>query len=85
MFIFIQSKNFIMEIVTVEIKSNKAMKLLKELENLEIIKIHKPIQKHTLKDKATKYRGSMSAASADRLLKHIEESRNEWEKRFPIK
>lgn len=71
-----------METVTIEIKSNKAMKLLKELENQDIIKIHKSEKKL---DKASKYRGSISTKSADRLLKHIEESRNEWEERFPTK
>lgn len=72
-----------METVTVEIKSNRAMKLLKDLENLDIIKIHKPEEKQT---KASKYRGSISTKSADRLLKHIAESRNdEWEERFPTK
>ncbi len=71
-----------MEMVTVEIKSNKAMKFLKDLENLDIIKIHKSEEKQ---DKASKYRGSISTKSADLLLKHIEESRNEWEERFPTK
>ena len=74
-----------METVTVEIKSSKAMKLLKDLENLDIIKIYKSREKQDTKDKASKYRGFMSAASADHLLKHIEESRNEWEERFPTK
>ena len=71
-----------METVTVEIKNNKAMKLLKDLENLDIIKIHKTEEKL---NKASKYRGSISKKSADRLLKHIEVSRNEWEERFPTK
>lgn len=74
-----------METVTVEIKSNKAMKLLKDLENLDMIKIHKSRGKQDTKDKAAKYRGFMSAANADHLLKHVEESRNEWEERFPAK
>ena len=82
MLIFVQLKLLIMETVTVEIKSNKAMKLLKDLENLDIIKIHKSEEKQ---DKASKYRGSISAKSADQLLKHTEESRNEWEERFPTK
>lgn len=74
-----------METVTVEIKSNKAMRLLKDLENLDLIKIHKSQENPYKKDKASKYRGSISAASADHLLKHAEESRNEWEERFPTK
>lgn len=74
-----------METVTVEIKSSKAMKLLKDLENLDIIKIHQSEQKSSTKDKASKYRGSISKESADELLKHVDEMRNEWEERFPSK
>ena len=74
-----------MEIVTVEIKSSKAMKLLKDLENLNIIKIHQSEEKPQTKDKASKYRGSISVESADHLLKHVQEMRGEWEERFPTK
>lgn len=74
-----------METVTVEIKNSKAMKLLKDLENLDMIRIHQSAQKTEIKDKASKYRGSISAESADRLLKHVKEMRNEWEDRFPAK
>ena len=74
-----------METVTVEIKSSKAMELLKDLENLNIIKIHQSEQKSEVKDKASKYRGSISKESADQLLKHAQEMRNEWKERFPVK
>jgi hypothetical protein len=74
-----------METVTVEIKNKKAMNLLKELEDLEIIKIHKSEEKPVTKDKASKYRGRISSPNADTLLKQSEESRNEWEERFPTK
>jgi len=68
--------------MTIEIKSSKAIKILKDLENQNIIKIHKSNEK---KDKASKYRGSISAKSADQLLRQVEKSRNEWEERFPTK
>lgn len=74
-----------METVTIEIKSSKAMKLLKDLENLNIIKIHQSEEKPETRDKASKYRGSISTATADDLLKHVEKIRNEWEERFPTK
>ncbi len=73
-----------METVTIEIKNSKAMKLLEDLENLDIIKIHSE-EKRISKDKASKYRGSISSATADNLLKHVEKVRNEWEERFPTK
>ena len=71
-----------METMTIEIKSSKAIKILKNLENQNIIKIHKSNEK---KDKASKYRGSISVKSADQLLRQVEKSRNEWEERFPTK
>lgn len=74
-----------METVTIEIKSSKAMKVLEDLENLDIIKIHQSAQKSETKDKASKYKGSISKATADHLLKHVGEMRNEWEGRFPTK
>ena len=74
-----------METVTIEIKSSKAMKLLKDLENLDIIKIHQSVEKPVTKDKASKYRGSISANRGDQLLNHVQEMRNEWEERFPTK
>jgi hypothetical protein len=74
-----------METVTIEIKSSKAMKLLKDLENLDIIKIHQSEKKPKTKNKASKYRGSISSAAADDLMKHIGKTREEWEARFPTK
>lgn len=81
----LQSKISNMETVTVEIKNSKALKLPKDLEHLDIIRIHQSAQKPEIKDKASKYRGSISAESADRLLKHVKKMRNEWEDRFPAK
>lgn len=71
--------------VTVEIRNEKAMNLLKELEDLDIIKIHATIKKERSGSKAEKYRGRLSKATADNLLKHVAENRNEWKKRFPTK
>lgn len=46
-----------METVTVELKSNKAMKLLKDLESMDLIKIHQSERIFEAKDKASKYKG----------------------------
>ena len=72
-----------MEIIKVELKNNRALKLLEDLEELDIIKLHKVSEKKDGKDKASKYRGPLSPDTADALLKYTEESRNEWETRFP--
>lgn len=74
-----------METVTVELKNKKALKLLEEMEDLDLIKLHKTVEIKSEKDKASKYRGFMSTATANAFLKHTDESRNEWEERFPTK
>lgn len=74
-----------METITVELNNKKAFNLLKELEELGIIKIHPSKKEVSSKDKASKYRGFMSKNTADAFLKHIDESREEWEKRFSTK
>ncbi len=74
-----------METVTVELKTKNALKLLEEMEQQDIIKLHKNEVKITTKDKATKYRGFLSTDKADALLKHVEGSRNEWDERVPLK
>jgi hypothetical protein len=71
-----------METVTIEIKSSKAMRLLKDLERLDIIKIHQSAEKPATKDKASKYRASISPEDADQLMGHVKEIRNEWDERF---
>ena len=74
-----------METITVELKNKKALKLLQELEALEIIKLHLVETEKKEVDKASKYRGFLSKETADAMLKNVEESRNEWEERFPVK
>lgn len=74
-----------METVTVEIINTKAMKLLKELEELDIIKIHNSKINQNSKEKSLKYRGRLKSSTANRLLKEVEKSRKEWEERFPTK
>lgn len=74
-----------METVTVEIVNRKAIKLLRELEELQIIRICSPGKTSSSKNKASRYRGHLKASTANRLLKDVEESRNEWEERFPTK
>ncbi len=74
-----------MQMITVEIKNKKALNLLKDLEELDMIKLHKSESEKTEKEKSSKYRGFMSTEAADALLKHTEESRKEWEERFPTK
>ena len=66
-----------METVLIQIKNNKAYKLLEDLEDLEIITV---LQKNTvIKQKLSeKYAGKLPDDVANELQNHIKQSRNEW-------
>jgi len=68
-----------METVLVQIKSKKAYKLLRDLEDLQIIKLIKKGNsgKQKLSDK---YRGSLPGEVADELQEYVSQSRSEWDK-----
>ena len=61
----------------IELTNQKAIKLLRDLEDLNIIKVLKEniTEKKKLSDK---YFGSISEEQGKKLDKHIEDSRNEW-------
>jgi hypothetical protein len=67
-----------MQTVIVQLTHQKALKLLEELEELHILRVLKkninPNEK--LSDK---YSGKLSTDVADKLQKHIIESRNQWD------
>ncbi|WP_295652213.1 hypothetical protein [uncultured Mucilaginibacter sp.] len=69
-----------METVLVQINSNKAYKLLQDLEDLHVIKLLKkgtePQQKLS-----EKYAGKLPADIADELQDYVTKSREEWNNR----
>ncbi|CAN5650221.1 hypothetical protein BH10BAC3_BH10BAC3_15150 [soil metagenome] len=69
-----------METVLVQIKSNKAYRLLEDLEDLQILKVlNKSIQpKQKLSEK---YAGKLPVAIADELQNYVTQSRNDWNNR----
>ena len=68
-----------METVLVQIKNKKAYKLLRNLEDLHIIKLIK--KKHSGDQKLSdKYRGALSGKVADELHEYVDQSRSEWDK-----
>ncbi len=66
-----------METVLVQINNNKAYKLLKDLEDLQIIKVLEnkiqPPQKLS-----EKYAGKLPSELADEIQNYVTKSRNEW-------
>ena len=71
-----------METVTVQLKHAHVRKLLKELEDMDIIKIIEP-SKNKETQRPSQVRGFLSKEQANALLSHIAKSRNEWGERFP--
>lgn len=78
-----------METVLLQITNNKAYKLLKDLEDLHIIKVLEKHKKsssrtkssHGLKRLSKKYAGKLPADIADQLQEYVSQSRSEWNNR----
>jgi Ni,Fe-hydrogenase maturation factor len=73
-----------MQTITIDILNHKALKLLEDLELLQLIRLRKEKTlpaKDTLKRlKPSDFRGSISKETADKLNAHVEQSRNELNK-----
>lgn len=68
-----------MDTMTVEITNQKAALLLRELEELHLIKVLKRNTKPVKKKLSEKYRGIMTHEQGLDLKRHIIEMRNEWD------
>jgi hypothetical protein len=66
-----------METVLVQIMNRKALKLLQDLEELNLIKVLQKSPEFPVK-LSEKYAGKLSSQVADELNTHITQSRNEW-------
>ena len=68
-----------METLLIEVRDQKGMALLRDLEALQIIRV---ITKESTNQPkaATRFAGKLSAATASELAKHIEQSRDEWDR-----
>lgn len=75
-----------MQTVTIDILNNNAIKLLQDLELLQLIRMHNnktlPSTDAAKQLKPSDYRGSISKETADKLGAHIEQSRKEWNQDF---
>lgn len=68
-----------MQTVTVDIINNKAVRLLQDLELLQLIRVRKEKQQPVATNWAAKYKGAMSKQPLDDIDKQLNELRNEWE------
>lgn len=62
----------------IQLTNRKAEKLLRELEELDIIKVLQVNASLESKKLSSKYRGSISTEEGQKLHQHTEQMRNEW-------
>jgi hypothetical protein len=69
-----------MRTITIDIINDKALKLLRDLEQLKLIRLRrdKPVEKPASKD-WTKYKGAMSKQPLNEIDQQLNELRSEWE------
>jgi len=67
-----------MQVITVELLHDNALKLLQQLEQLNIIKLA-PKPEPTAAPKK-RWAGTISQKTAAKMLQHVEQSRKEWER-----
>ncbi len=74
------SKEKSSDTLIIQITHKKALKLLLQLEELDLIRVleHKPAKRVKLSEK---YAGILSADTGKKLQKHVIKSRDEWENR----
>jgi hypothetical protein len=68
-----------MKTILVEIKDSKVYNLLKDLDELNLIRIKECTSKG--KKRSDKYAGKLTKEVASELQNYVSESRDEWEKR----
>jgi hypothetical protein len=66
-----------METFVVELTHEKALQLLRDLEALNVIRIHRNEEK-SVSRLSSKYRGSLTPEEGKDLSKHISQTRSEW-------
>lgn len=69
-----------MRTVTVELLSDKALNLLKQLEQLHILRFVQAKARTKKKVVNRKWSGSISKVTANKMLHYTEQSRDEWER-----
>lgn len=69
-----------MQTLTIEVLNEKALPLLRNLENLDIIRIQPPPEAPPKRKLSEELRGSITPELAADLHRQLEEMRNEWER-----
>ena len=68
-----------MQTITIDILNKKAVRLLEDLELLQLIRLHREQQPAHLIDWAGKYKGTMTKQPLTDVDNQLNEMRKEWE------
>ena len=71
-----------MKTITVDILQDEALNLLKDLEAMNVIRLHNDDsdgKSQSTNSKSAKYKGTMSKQSRDEVDKQLNDLRNEWD------
>ena len=68
-----------MQTVTIDILNSKAVKLLQDMELLQLIRMHKRTAESKVINWAEKYKGAMAKQSITEIDDQLNELRSEWE------
>jgi hypothetical protein len=69
-----------METLTIKIKDNKTLKLIHDLEDLNLIQVVSPAVKKSTTKLSALLSGSISPEQADNMHKELKQMRDEWER-----
>ena len=69
-----------MRTITVDILNDKALNILKDMEQLKIIRVHRDKKPVNLKSEnlISKYKGAMNPQPTPEIEKQLNDLRNEW-------
>ena len=69
-----------MDTLTIKIRDNKTLKLIRDLESLNLIQVINTNPQKKLKKLSTEMTGSISEEQANSMQKELQKIRNEWER-----
>jgi ribosomal protein L12E/L44/L45/RPP1/RPP2 len=69
-----------METLTIKVKDTKALKLIHDLEDLDLIQVIETTSKNQHANLSQLLKGSIAPADAEKMQQELKEMRNEWER-----
>ena len=71
-----------MQSMVVDILNDKVLKLLQDLETLQLIRLHDSLDSRSSINWSSKYKGAMTRQSLEDIDNQLNEMRKEWQRDF---